>query len=86
MLDLFMTTETYYTMVESKVDEQPKFKALLREFDGALGKAKLSKDEYDEIDNAAIVLAYTARDMAYKAGFEDGVRFIMDCAGGRSNK
>ena len=86
MLELFTKSDEYLSMIAKKVDDQPEYKALLRNFDDALSGLGINVKGLNPVEGTATTLAYTARDMAYKVGFEDGVRFILNCAaGGASN-
>ena len=79
MLEKYMESDQYYEMIEEIVEENEEFKKVHDEFSRALDNLNLDRKNYDTIDHPAIGMMTEARDIAYKKGFQDGVRLIMEC-------
>ncbi len=79
MLDDYMKSNEYSDMIEKTVDRNKKMVALGKKFHNALDKLGLDFKDYNSVDCAFSEASCMERDLAYKTGFQDGVKHITEC-------
>lgn len=79
MLNEYMNSDEYCDMIDHVTDESKKYKANEKDYLDELEKLNLDKDTYYSIDTAVTFMVCATKDAAYKKGFQDGVRLIMEC-------
>ena len=84
MLSRYMQSNEYSEDIEAVVDENPEFKEKEKEFLEAVKSLNLNVKTIDLIDRAAVFMMITARDLAYRKGFHDGVNTIVECTSGHN--
>ena len=79
MLNKYMKSNEYYEEIEKAVDANPEYKAQEKVYLNSLESLNLGKEAYNSIDASATLMMASARELAYKKGFHDGVKLVADC-------
>ena len=79
MLNEYMKSQQYSDMIDGIEDGDERYEAHQKEYLDALERLNLDLKTVDSIDSPATLMMIAAKDAAYKKGFQDGVRLIMEC-------
>jgi hypothetical protein len=85
MLNNYMKSYEFDEEMERTVNNTPEIRAKEKIFSELLDGLNLDIKTYDSIDDAAIQMMISARELAYKKGFQAGVSLIVGCTAEHNN-
>ena len=84
MLEAYMKSDEYLNMIEKAVDATNEYQSQDEKFEKILSEYCTDPIAYDVVDSAVSLLMMSARELAYKKGFQDAVKLIISTVGGAS--
>lgn len=79
MLDKYTKTNEFAEEIGEEVLNNPVYKADQKEYTTALERLLPDFEDYDTIDELVNQMESITMELAFKKGFQDGAKFVIDC-------